>query len=342
MFAVAARGRSGRRRAGPVWSSSCAARWPPSAASPVAEAAPLWQHAHDAVTADYHGVPRYCTGFLVEGLRAAGSSSSSSSHRSAIASSSSPTASSRRPRTLPHGRSRAPRWSAATALGALSGVEISDMYAQRDALAERAACAPTSKLEDDGRLADVLRDRLGGRQPGALRQPGARRLLLTGRPTADELLDAIRTSPAGRHRPCCRMNPGLQVVPSTPHRPRRCRLHVVPNAWARTGPGRARRLSHRPARLGAGRPAFAAAAAWAGTAEVPGGRQRRRRTARGRRPARSRPGSTLRHGAGWRDRRAGGPGRPFATLVEHRAIRASKLELHAGGQAHPRYSVSAE
>src|SRR5712671_1233997 len=118
---------------------------------PVAEAAPLWEHAHDAVTADYAG-PRYCTGFLVEG----------SVPREQLELQLAPlgdclvvVSDGELTRAHLHTDDPGLALSAATALGALSGVEISDMYAQRDALAERAA-APVAALEDDGRLADVL------------------------------------------------------------------------------------------------------------------------------------------------------------------------------------------
>jgi len=261
---------------------------------PVAEAAPLWEHAHDAVTADYSG-PRYCTGFLVEG----------SVPREQLELQLAPlgdclvvVSDGELMRAHLHTDDPGLALSAATALGALSGVEISDMYAQRDALAERAA-APVAALEDDGRLADVLAIVSGEGNQVLYASLGAR-LLLTGRPTADELLDAIRTSPQG-------------LAALVAYR------------------------TDQPAAVLAA--AFAAAAAWAGTAEVPGG---------------GNDVAALREAVA----RALAPGSTLVTVLagasaEQEALDALadwlsaahpsvELELHAGGQAHPRYSVSAE
>src|SRR6476619_5992407 len=110
---------------------------------PVAEAAPLWEHQHEAIGADYAG-PRYCTGFLVAGafpreqlereLAPLGDSLVVVSDGELV-------------RAHVHTDDPGLALTAATALGELSGVEISDMYAQRDALAERSAAA--ARLEDD-------------------------------------------------------------------------------------------------------------------------------------------------------------------------------------------------
>ena len=156
---------------------------------PVAEAAPLWEHAHDAVTADYAG-PRYCTGFLVEG----------SVPREQLELQLAPlgdclvvVSDGELMRAHLHTDDPGLALSAATALGALSGVEISDMYAQRDALAERAA-APVAALEDDGRLADVLAIVSGEGNQVLYASLGAR-LLLAGRPREIALAEStIRRS----------------------------------------------------------------------------------------------------------------------------------------------------
>src|SRR6185436_14797507 len=155
---------------------------------PVAEAAPLWEHAHDTVALDYDG-PRYCTGFLVAGsfpraqleLRLAplGDCLVVVSDGEVV-------------RAHVHTDDPGSALSAATELGTLSGVEISDMHAQRDALAERAT-SPAVVLEDDGRLADVLAIVDGDGNRVLYASLGAR-LLLSGRPTAEELLAAMRTS----------------------------------------------------------------------------------------------------------------------------------------------------
>src|SRR4029077_18067813 len=116
----------------------------------VAEA-PLWEHANEHVAPDYAG-PRYCTGFLVAGgfprehlesrLALLGDCVVVVSDGELV-------------RAHVHTDDPGAALSAATAMGALSAVEISDMHAQRDALAERTR-APATALEDDGRLADVL------------------------------------------------------------------------------------------------------------------------------------------------------------------------------------------
>ena len=299
---------------------------------PVAEAAPLWEHAHDAVTADYAG-PRYCTGFLVEGgvpreqlelqLAPLGDCLVVVSDGELM-------------RAHLHTDDPGLALSAATALGALSGVEISDMYAQRDALAERAA-APLAVLEDDGRLADVLAIVSGDGNQVLYASLGAR-LLLSGRPTADELLDAIRTSPAGGIV-LLPNDPGLQVVAEYAAQAAPVPVHVVPTRGLAQGLGGARRLPHRPARRGARGGVRGGGRVGRGRAEVPGG---------------GGDVAALREAVA----RALAPGSTLVTVLagataEQEALDALadwlaaahpgvELELHAGGQAHPRYSVSAE
>ena len=261
------------------------------------------------------------------------SSWSSGSRRWATASSSSATASSCARTSTPTTPARA--LSAATELGTLSGVEISDMHAQRDALAERAG-APAVALEDDGRLADVLAIVDGDGNRVLYASLGAR-LLLSGRPTADELLDAIRTSPAAGIV-LLPNDPGLQVVADYAAQASPVPVHVVPSRGLAQGLAAlvAYRTDQSAAVLAA---AFAAAAAWAGSAEVPGGVN---------------DVAALREAVG----RALAPGSTLVTVLagataEQEALEALadwlrvahpgvELELHAGGQAHPRYSVSAE
>jgi DAK2 domain fusion protein YloV len=298
---------------------------------PIPDAAPLWEHAHDAIAADYAG-PRYCTGFLVAGtfprealerqLEALGDCLVVVSDGELV-------------RAHVHTDEPGTAISAATALGTLSGVEISDMYAQRDALAERTGPAPA--LEDDGRLADVLAIVDGDGNRVLYASLGAR-LLLSGRPTVDELLDAMRTSPSG----------GIVLLPNDPEllavaqyaaqaAPRS--VHVVPSRGLAEGLAAlvAYRTDQPAAVLAA---AFAAAVAWAGSAEVAGGA--------------GNDAAALREAVG----RALAPGSTLVTVLTGAAAEQSaldelaawlaeahpgvELDLHAGGQAHPRYSVSAE
>jgi uncharacterized protein len=299
---------------------------------PIADAAPLWQHEGDAIAADYAG-PRYCTGFLVAGafpraelereLAPLGDSLVVVSDGELV-------------RAHVHTDDPGRALSAATALGELSGVEISDMYAQRDEFAARAAPASPA-LEDDGRLADVLAVVDGDGNRVLYASLGAR-LLLSGSPTVDELLAAIRSSPA----------PGIVVLPNDPlllavaeyaaHAAAKT-VHVVPSRGLAQGLAAlvAYRTDQTADVLAAG---FAAATAWAGGAEVPGG--------------------TGDDGAVLCDavRRALAPGSTLVTVLAGAAAEPAaldalaewlakthpgvELELHAGGQAHPRYSVSAE
>jgi fatty acid kinase len=298
---------------------------------PVGDAAPLWEHGHDAIRADYAG-PRYCTGFLVSGafpreqleceLMPLGDSLVVVSDGQLV-------------RAHVHTDDPGRALSAATALGELSGVEIGDMYAQRDALAERSGTAP-ARLEDDGRLADVLAIVDGDGNAVLYASLGAR-LLLRGRPTVDELLEAVMASPA----------PGIVVLPNNPeslavagyaaqaaHKP----VLVVPSRGL--AQGLAALVAYRtdqPAEVLAA--TFTAATAWAGCAEVPGGAD---------------DAAALREAV----RRALAPGSTLVTVLagetaEQGALDALaqwladahpgvELELHAGGQAQPRYSVSAE
>jgi dihydroxyacetone kinase-like predicted kinase len=162
--------------------------------------------------------------------------------------------------------------------------------------------------------------------------------LLSGRPTVDELLEAMQSSPAD----------GIVVLPNDPEliavaeyaaQASALRVHVVPSRGIAQGLAAlvAYRTDQTAPVLAA---TFAAAAAWAGCAEVAGGT--------GDDPA------ALREAV----RRALAPGSTLVTVLagaqaEDSALEALgawlavahpgvELELHAGGQAHPRYSVSAE
>ena len=318
-------------RAAPGSWSSCAARWPPCAESRSPRPRRSGSTRTTRSPLDYDG-PRYCTGFLVAGsfpreqleLRLAplGDCVVVVSDGELV-------------RAHVHTDDPGSALSAATELGTLSGVEISDMHAQRDALAERAG-APAVALEDDGRLADVLAIVDGDGNRVLYASLGAR-LLLSGRPTADELLAAIRTSPAAGIV-LLPNDPGLQVVADYAAQASPVPVHVVPSRGLAQGLAAlvAYRTDQSAAVLGA---AFAAAAAWAGSAEVPGGVN---------------DVAALREAVG----RALAPGSTLVTVLagataEQEALEALadwlrvahpgvELELHAGGQAHPRYSVSAE
>ena len=297
---------------------------------PVADA-PLWEHANEPIAADYSG-PRYCTGFLVAGsfprehlesrLALLGDCVVVVSDGELV-------------RAHVHTDDPGAALSAATALGGLSAVEISDMHAQRDALAERTG-APATALEDDGRLADVLAIVDGDGNRVLYASLGAR-LLLGGRPTAEELLQAISTSPAAGIV-LLPNDPGLQVVAEYAAQAASVPVHVVPSRGLAQGLAAlvAYRTDQSAAVLAA---AFAAAAAWAGSAEVAGGID---------------DVATLRDAVA----RTLAPGSTLVTVLagataEREALDALavwlasahpgvELELHAGGQAHPRYSVSAE
>jgi dihydroxyacetone kinase-like predicted kinase len=286
---------------------------------------------HEPVAVDYAG-PRYCTGFLVTGsfprerletrLAALGDCVVVVSDRELV-------------RAHVHTDDPGAALSAATALGGLSGVEISDMHAQRDALAERTA-APVAALDDDGRLADVLAIVEGDGNRVLYASLGAR-LLLAGRPSAEELLAAIRASPAA----------GIVVLPNDPElqgvaddaaQAAAVPVHVVPTHGLAQGLAAlvAYRTDRSAAALG---DACTAAAAWAGSAEVAGG---------------TGDAAALREAV----EACLAPGSTLVTVLagmtaEQEALDALarwltsahpgiELELHAGGQAHPRYSVSAE
>ena len=294
---------------------------------PVADAAPLWEHQHESIAADYAG-PRYCTGFLVAGSFA----------RARLEDELAPlgeclvvVSDGELVRAHVHTDDPGRALSAATALGALSGVEISDMYEQRDALVARSA-----GLEDDGRLADILAIVDGDGNRVLYASLGAR-LILGGRPTVEELVEAIRTSPAA----------GIVVLPNDAHlrsvaevaaqavsRP----VHVV--ASRSLAQGLAALVAYRtdqPAPvLAAG---LEAAVAWARSADVAGGAG----DVAALRDAVARvlvPGSTLVTVL------AGERADPEALTALATWLATAhpgvELELHAGGQAHPRYSVSAE
>ena len=267
--------------------------------------------------------------------RSRASSSSASSRRSATASSSSATASSCARTctpTIPAARSRRRRRSARSRASRSA-------TCTRSATRSPSALAAAAPLEDDGRLADILAIVDGDGNRVLYASLGAR-LLLGGRPTVDELLDAIRASPAA----------GIVVLPERPGAA----------AWS---PSTRRRRPRSPCtscpRAGSRRGSRRSSPT-APTSPPPCSRRRSRRRPRG--PAaprcrggdgddaaalreavapRARAGLDARHGARRRGRRAARrstrsrPGSPTA----HPGV---ELELHAGGQAHPRYSVSAE
>ena len=299
---------------------------------PIADPAPLWEHQHDSVAPDYAG-PRYCTGFLVAGtfprevleeqLAPLGDCLVVVSDGELV-------------RAHVHTDDPGRALSLATALGALSGVEIGDMYEQRDDLAARSAAA-AAMLVDDGRLTDVLAIVDGDGNRVLYASLGAR-LLLGGRPTADELLECMRSSPA----------PGIVVLPNDPqlvaiaeyaaHAAQKA-VFVVPSRGLAQGLAAlvAYRTDQTADVLAA---SFAAATAWAGGAEVPGGSGADATAlvdAVGRALA---PGSTLVTVLAGRHAEQGALDTLAVWLAEtHPGV---ELELHAGGQSHPRYSVSAE
>jgi DAK2 domain fusion protein YloV len=298
---------------------------------PIADAAPLWEHGHDSITADYAG-PRYCTGFLV-----AGAFPREQLERELVPLGDCLVVVSDGELVRAHLHTDDPgrALSAATALGALSGVEISDMYAQRDELARRAPSA--AALVDDGRLADVLALVDGDGNRVLYASLGAR-LLLSGRPTAGELLEAMRASPAAGIV-LLPNHPELMVVAEYAAQAASRPVHVVPSRGL--AQGLAALVAYRtdqPAPVLAA--AFAAATAWAGAAEVRGGdgddaaalREAVRRALA--------PGSTLVTVLAGASAEQGALDALAAWLAQ--AHPGVELELHAGGQAHPRYSVSAE
>ncbi len=163
------------------------------------------------------------------------------------------------------------------------------------------------------------------------------RLLLGGRPTVDELVEAIRTSPA----------PGIVVLPNDPQmravaevaaqavsRP----VHVVPSRSLAQGLAAlvAYRTDQAAPVLAA---ALEAAVAWARSADVTGGLDDTRGAPR-RGGARARARLHARHGAGRGERGCAALTALAAWLTT--AHPGVELELHDGGQAQPRYSVSAE
>ena len=192
-------------------------------------------------------------------------------------------------------------------------------------------------LDDDGRLTDVLAIVDGDGNRVLYASLGAR-LLLGGRPTADELLECMRSSPA----------PGIVVLPNDPqlvaiaeyaaHAAQKA-VFVVPSRGLAQGLAAlvAYRTDQTADVLAA---SFAAATAWAGGAEVPGGSGGDAGAlvdAVGRALA---PGSTLVTVLAGRHAEQGALDTLAVWLAE--AHPGVELELHAGGQSHPRYSVSAE
>ena len=300
---------------------------------PIAEVAPVVAASHEPVTADYDG-PRYCTGFLVSGsfarellerrLAALGDCLVVVGDGELV-------------RAHLHTDDPGRALSAATTLGALSGVEISDMHAQRDALLAPRQAPPLAPLEDDGRLADVLAVVDGDGNRVLYASLGAR-LLVGGRPTASELVDAMHASPAAGIV-LLPNSPDLQVVAEYAARDAHVPVHVVPSRGLAQGLAAlvAYRTDQPAAVLAA---ALAAAAAWAGGAEVAGGDGDDAAAlcdAVGRALA---PGSTLVTVlAGAEAEQAALAALTAWLATAHPGV---ELELHAGGQAHPRYSVSAE
>ena len=298
---------------------------------PIADAAPLWEHRTRRSAPTTPG--RATAPASWSPARSRASSSNGSSRRSATASWWSPTASSCAPTCTPTTPApRSPprrRWERSPASRSAT--------CTRSATRSPSAPRPPLALEDDGRLADVLAIVDGDGNRVLYASLGAR-LLLSGRPTVDELLDAMRTSPAGGHRPAPERSGAARRRP--------VRRAGGPRLGARRalarpcpGPRRARRLPHRPAGRGA-------------RGGVRGG-GRLGRERRG-------PGGAGDDAAALREAVAPAlaPGSTLVTVLAGAAAEQSaldalatwlaqahpgvELELHAGGQAHPRYSVSAE
>ena len=212
---------------------------------------------------------------------------------------------------------------------ALSGVEISDMHVQRDALAERTA-APMAALDDDGRLATSSQSSMATATACSMRASGARPCWPDGRPP----WSCSRRSPS----------PAAGSSSSRTTRSAACRgdaaraaavaVHVVPTHGLAQGLAAlvAYRTDQSAAVLGG---ACEAAAAWAGSGEVAAGAD---------------DAAALREAA----RRALATGATLVTVLagataEQQALERSRpwlasahpggrVELHAGGQAHPRCS----
>ena len=227
--------------------------------------------------------------------------------------------------------------SAATALGALSGVEISDMYEQRDALVARTLAAAARGRRAPGRHP---RDRRRRRQPRALREP--RRAPAAGRPAdaSTSCVEAIAHEPGRGHRRAAQRSAPALPSPRSPRRPcsRAGARRAV--ARARAGPRGARRLPHRSARRGARRGPRGRGRVGAQRRGARAAPTTRRRCAR---PSRRVlvPGSTLVTVLAGRRRPSRRRSTALATWLAA-AHPGVELELHDGGQAHPRYSVSAE
>ena len=247
--------------------------------------------AHEPITADYDG-PRYCTGFLVSGsfprellerrLAALGDCLVVVSDGELV-------------RAHLHTDDPGRALSAATTLGALSGVEISDMHAQRDALAAPLVTQPLAPLEDDGRLADILAVVDGDGNRVLYASLGAR--LLLGRPTGVRARRCDAREPGRGHR-SAPQHARCRSSPSTRRTPRTCPVHVVPTRGL--AQGLAALVAYRT-----DQPAAVLAAALRG-GRLGGhrrGRRRRRRRCRGaarRGRPRARARLDARHGAGRR------------------------------------------
>jgi DAK2 domain fusion protein YloV len=300
---------------------------------PIEEIPPVVAAAHEPITADYDG-PRYCTGFLVSGefprellerrLAALGDCLVVVGDGELV-------------RAHVHTDDPGRALSSATTLGALSGVEISDMHAQRDALIAPRVTQPLAPLEDDGRLTDILAVVDGDGNRVLYASLGAR-LLVGGAPTASELVDVMHASPAAGIV-LLPNTPALQVVAEYAAHAAHVTVHVVPTRGLAQGLAAlvAYRTDQPAAVLAA---ALAAAAAWAGSAEVRGGDGDDAAALREAVARALAPGSTLVTVLAGAEAESEALEALGAWLAE--AHPAVELELHAGGQAHPRYSVSAE
>ena len=154
-----------------------------------------------------------------------------------------------------------------------------------------------------------------------------------------------RSTPSARARPpascCCPNDPGLQVVAeyAAQAAPRAGARRAL--ARARAGPRGARRLPHRPAGRRARRGVRGGRGLGRAAPRSPGGDGDDAAALREAVAPRARAGLDARHGA----RRARRPSEAALDALADWLAEAHpgvELELHAGGQAHPRYSVSAE
>ena len=332
--AVAARGRRRGRRAEPGWSSSCAARSPPCAASRWPTPRRSGSTQHEAIA---RRLRRAALLHRLPGRRRASRASSWSCELAPLGD-----CARRRLRRRARARARAHRRSRPRALGGHGARGALGRRDQRHVrAARRARRAPRRRgaLEDDGRLADVLAIVDGDGNRVLYASLGAR-LLLGGRPTVDELRRRHPHEPGRRHRRCSPTTRGLQAVAEYAAQAvvgARARRAL---ARARAGPRGARRLSHRSGRRRARGRRSRRRSPGRGSAEVPGGARRRRR--RCARPSRARSRPAPRSSRCWPGRAP--TARPWTRSRpgSRRRIPGVELELHDGGQAQPRYSVSAE